>query len=75
MVDLNRWAWVEIDLAAIRHNTAVLVRRAGRAQLWATVKANGYGHGAIETARAALDSGAQGLCVALADEAHQLRTA
>lgn len=75
MVDLNRWAWVEIDLAAIRHNTAVLVRRAGRAQLWATVKANGYGHGAIETARATLDSGAQGLCVALADEAHQLRTA
>lgn len=75
MVDLNRWAWVEIDLAAIRHNTAALARRAGRAQLWATVKANGYGHGAIEAARAALNSGAQGLCVALADEAHQLRTA
>jgi len=75
MVELNRWAWIEVDLAAIRHNTALLARRAGRAQLWATVKANGYGHGAIEVARTALESGAQGLCVALADEAHQLRMA
>ena len=75
MNSVNRWAWVEIDLTAIRTNVAVLVKQAGRAELWATVKANGYGHGAVEVARTALSAGAHGLCVALADEAHQLRQA
>jgi alanine racemase len=53
----------------------VLVKQASHSQLWATVKANGYGHGAVEVARAALNAGASGLCVALADEAHELRKA
>ncbi len=75
MNSVNRWAWVEIDLTAIKTNVAVLVKQAGRAELWATVKANGYGHGAVEVARTALSAGARGLCVALADEAHQLRQA
>ena len=75
MNSINRWAWVEIDLTAIRTNVAVLVKQVGRAELWATVKANGYGHGAVEVARTALSAGARGLCVALADEAHQLRQA
>ena len=75
MNSVNRWAWVEIDLTAIKTNVAVLVKQAGRAELWATVKANGYGHGAVEVARTALSAGAHGLCVALADEAHQLRQA
>ncbi|MDA3003906.1 MAG: alanine racemase [Actinomycetota bacterium] len=75
MNSINRWAWVEIDLTAIRTNVAVLVKQVGRAELWATVKANGYGHGAVEVARTALSAGAHGLCVALADEAHQLRQA
>jgi alanine racemase len=43
--------------------------------LWAVVKADGYGHGAIEVARAALDAGAQGLCVALVSEGIELRAA
>jgi alanine racemase len=43
--------------------------------VWAVVKANGYGHGAVEVARAAMDAGAQGLCVALAEEGAQLRSA
>ena len=71
----NRWAWVEVDLGAIQRNVALLVKQAGKAQLWATVKANGYGHGAVQVARAALGAGATGLCVALADEAHELRQA
>ena len=75
MNSVNRWAWVEIDLTAIRTNVAVLVKQVGRAELWATVKANGYGHGAVEVARTALSAGAHSLCVALADEAHQLRQA
>lgn len=75
MNSVNRWAWVEVDLGAIKTNVAALVEQAGRAELWATVKANGYGHGAVEVARTALSAGASGLCVALADEAHQLRQA
>ena len=75
MSSVNRWAWVEVDLAAIKANVAGLVKQAGSSQLWATVKANGYGHGAVEVARAALNAGASGLCVALADEAHELREA
>ena len=71
----NRWAWVEVDLGAIQRNVALLAKQAGKAQLWATVKANGYGHGAVQVARAALGAGATGLCVALADEAHELRQA
>ena len=71
----NRWAWVEVDLGAIQKNVALLAKQAGKAQLWATVKANGYGHGAVQVARAALGAGATGLCVALADEAHELRQA
>ncbi len=73
MNSVNRWAWVEVDLGVIKTNVATLVKQAGRAELWATVKANGYGHGAVEVARTALSAGASGLCVALADEAHQLR--
>jgi alanine racemase len=71
----NRWAWVEVDLEAIQKNVALLAKQAGKAQLWATVKANGYGHGAVQVAQAALGAGATGLCVALADEAHELRQA
>ena len=71
----DRWAWAEIDLSALSDNVKALVKQAGQAELWATVKANGYGHGAVEVARTSLSAGARGLCVALADEAHQLRQA
>ena len=71
----DRWAWAEVDLLALSENVKALVKQAGHTELWATVKANGYGHGAVEVARTALASGARGLCVALADEAHELRQA
>jgi alanine racemase len=45
------------------------------AAVWAVVKANGYGHGSVEVARAALDAGAEGLCVALTAEGVTLRRA
>ena len=71
----QRWAWAEIDLGALRHNVATLAAHIGSQELWAVVKADAYGHGAIECARVALQSGAQGLCVALVSEGVALRQA
>src|SRR5947209_20087080 len=64
-----------VDLGAIAHNVRVLREHAGPAQVMAVVKADGYGHGAIEVARAALDAGAAELGVAGVDEALALRSA
>jgi alanine racemase len=50
-------------------------RAAAPAAVWAVVKANGYGHGAVPVAGAALEAGAEGLCVALVEEADELRRA
>jgi alanine racemase len=66
---------VTVDLGAIRHNTRVLRRVAGRSELWAVVKANGYGHGAVDVGRAALEEGATALGVATLGEALELRGA
>ncbi|SRR5580765_22549 len=68
-------ACVEIDLGAIRDNTAELKRLAGSAEVMAVVKADGYGHGAVPSARAALAGGATWLGVAQLDEALALREA
>ncbi len=70
-----RWAWVDVDLDAVRHNVEYLRSVVAPSALWAVVKANGYGHGAVETAKAALEAGAQGLCVALVGEGVELRAA
>jgi alanine racemase len=64
----------EIDLDAIRHNVGVLREHAGSAQLLAVVKADGYGHGLLPSARAALEAGADMLGVAQLDEAIALRS-
>ena len=71
----SRWAWADIDLGAVRNNVTALIAANPSQQLWAVVKANAYGHGAVEVANAALQAGAAGLCVALADEALALRAA
>lgn len=65
--------WVEVDLAALQHNVAVLSRP--KSALLAMVKGNGYGHGAVEVARAVLRSGARWLGVSFIDEAVALRSA
>jgi alanine racemase len=64
---------VTVDVGAIRRNAATLLRALGGAELWAVVKANGYGHGALDAARAALDGGATALCVATVPEGLALR--
>ena len=66
---------VTIDLDAIRHNARVLVGVLEGAELWAVVKADGYGHGALDAGRAALEGGATALCVATVPEAEALRVA
>jgi alanine racemase len=68
--------WAEINLDAYAHNIREL-RRVTRppARLMAVVKANGYGHGAVEVAREALQNGAQYLGVARINEAIPLRKA
>lgn len=71
----SRWAWAEIDLAALAHNVAVMRAAVAPAQVWAVVKADAYGHGATAIARAALDAGVAGLAVALTDEGVALREA
>jgi alanine racemase len=73
--DPDRWAWAEIDLSALDHNIGVLRAAVAPAALWAVVKADGYGHGAVAISEQALRSGAAGLCVALAGEGIALRRA
>ena len=71
-----RWAWIEIDQSAIRHNTleAKKAIRPG-CRLMAVVKADAYGHGAVPCAHTALAAGANCLAVATVEEAVELRVA
>lgn len=69
----TRPAWAEVDLDALAHNVGVLSRRAAPAALCAVVKADAYGHGAVQVARTALESGAACLAVAVVDEGLELR--
>jgi alanine racemase len=71
----NRFiTWLEIDLSAIENNVRRL-REIARTPLMAVVKANGYGHGAPQVARAAAAAGAAWLGVARVAEALELRQA
>ena len=70
----NPLIWAEVDLNAYAHNIKELRRISHpNARLMAVVKANGYGHGATEVAREALQNGAEWLGVARINEAIQLR--
>jgi alanine racemase len=64
---------ITIDLDAVRRNARTLLRALDGAELWAVLKANGYGHGARDCAVAVLDAGATVLCVATVAEALALR--
>lgn len=72
---MSRWAWADVDLDAVRHNVDLLCSVATPADVWAVVKADGYGHGVVPVSRAALGAGAVGLCVALVQEGVALRRA
>jgi len=64
-----------VDLGAIRDNVAALATHAGSAAVMAVVKADGYGHGLLPSARAAVRGGATWLGVAHLGEAMELRAA
>ena len=68
--------WAEVDLAAIAHNVREVKRWLGAdIHLLPIIKANAYGHGAVEVARAVLKAGADVLGVARVEEGVQLRMA
>lgn len=73
--DAVRPTRAEVNLAALRHNLRVVARHAGTASVWPVLKADGYGHGAPAVARTLERAGAQGFCVALLEEAVELRDA
>jgi alanine racemase len=66
---------VTVDLGAIRRNARTLLTALDGAELWAVVKADGYGHGAADVGRAALEAGATAVCVATVAEGLALREA
>ncbi|HET7082460.1 MAG TPA: alanine racemase [Candidatus Limnocylindria bacterium] len=69
-------AWVEIDHGALVHNLAVVRRLSGEGRsVIGVVKANAYGHGAIEVSRTLLAHGVERLAVATLGEALELRDA
>ena len=72
---LVRPSWVEVDLSAIRQNVAAILAAVAPADVCAVVKADGYGHGDVPVAEAALEAGAGRLAVALLSEGIRLREA
>jgi len=74
MADPVQRAVAVVDQGAVERNCARLADELGPSLLCAVVKANGYGHGAVECARAALAGGATWLAIAAAAEAAELRS-
>lgn len=73
---IHRPAAVRVDLDAIRQNIKQELNHLESGQkLFAVVKANAYGHGAVKVAQVAAKAGAAGFCVAILDEALELRRA
>jgi len=72
MMPLTR---VTLSLSRLDHNMRLLRDLAGGRPLWPAVKANGYGHGAVEVARRLIETGYTTLCVAHAAEAAELEAA
>jgi|WetSurMetagenome_2_1015567.scaffolds.fasta_scaffold06860_4 Alr-MurF fusion protein len=71
----DRPTWLEVDLGAIAHNVSRLKQIADEAQLMISLKADAYGHGAIQVAQTALLNGATWLGVACFGEGVSLRQA
>lgn len=70
---MSRMRFAEISLPALKHNVRHIIEKSGGATLIAVVKANGYGHGAVTVAEAAIDAGASIIGVADLPEAFSLR--
>lgn len=73
--DAVRPTRADVNLEALRHNLRVLRRHAGGARVWAVLKADAYGHGAPAVARTLERARVDGFCVALLEEAVELREA
>jgi alanine racemase len=73
--DAVRPTRAEINLEALRHNLRVVRKYAGGARVWAVIKADAYGHGAPAVARTLERARVDGFCVALLEEAIELREA
>lgn len=74
--DVPRGAWIEVDLKAIEHNIRVVRNKVGlNRKILAVVKADGYGHGAVHVAQAALRAGVDCLGVSSVEEGVELREA
>lgn len=72
---MRRRSEITIDLAALRRNVERMREAAAPAELWAVVKADAYGHGMEDAARASLQAGAAALCVVTPQEGETLRAA
>lgn len=70
---LFRETWAEINLAAIGYNIEQLKSRIGDSKFIAVLKSDGYGHGSVQVANKAIESGVDYLAVALLEEAMTLR--
>ena len=75
MQNFEKHVWAEIDLDALRANFRTVKQRAGSLPLCAVVKADSYGHGAVECAKVFAEEGAAWLAVSCLAEARQLRKA
>ena len=73
MQNFEKHVWAEIDLDALRANFRIVKQRAGSLPLCAVVKADSYGHGAVQCARVFAQEGASWLAVSCLAEALQLR--
>ena len=72
----DRWAWIEIDLSAVRHNVKAFKAQLNRGvKMMCVVKADAYGHGAAQCAKAMQSVGADQFAVATVDEGVELRCA
>jgi alanine racemase len=70
-----RPAWIEVDLDAVAQNVASLLSMVAPSRLCAVVKADAYGHGAVQVAKTVLSAGASWLGVAMVEEGIELREA
>ena len=74
MDDLRKRTWAEISLANLRHNyLAIRSRLPEGCRFLGVVKADAYGHGAVQVAHLLQDAGADYLAVSCLDEAMELR--
>ena len=72
-MDFVKRTWAEISLDAIAHNFAEIRRKTSGARLCCVIKADGYGHGAVELANIYAELGADYFAVSNIDEGIEIR--